>query len=65
MSGSHRFAPSAIKNKHKREEVFHKAKKEKGHAKLQRRLANAKREADDPNAKQVLSQLPVPISTRR
>jgi hypothetical protein len=56
MSSSHRFAPSAIKNKQKREQVFHKAKKEKGQAKLQRRLANAKREADDPKAKQVRRQ---------
>lgn len=53
MPSSHRFEPKAIKNKRKREEVFHKAKKDKGQAKLQRRLANAKREADDPKAKQV------------
>jgi hypothetical protein len=53
MPSSHRFEPKAIKNKQKREGVFHKAKKEKGQAKLQRRLANAKREADDPKAKQV------------
>jgi hypothetical protein len=53
MPTSHRFARSAIKNKQKREQVFHKAKKDKGQAKLQRRLANAKREADDPKAKQV------------
>jgi hypothetical protein len=56
MPSSHKFAPSAIKNKRKREEVFHKAKKEKGQVKLQRRLANAKREADDPKAKQVRRQ---------
>ena len=43
----------AIKNKQKREQVFLKAKKEKRQAKLQRRLATAKREADDPKAKQV------------
>ena len=43
----------AIKNKQKREQVFQKAKKEKRQAKLQRRLANAKREADDPKAEQV------------
>ncbi|KAF8271629.1 anticodon-binding protein [Lactarius quietus] len=42
----------AIKNKQKREQVFFKAKKEKRQAKLQRRLATAKREADDPKAKQ-------------
>ncbi|KAF8498726.1 Brix-domain-containing protein [Russula emetica] len=52
MPSSHRFEPKAIKNKQKREGVFHKAKKEKGQAKLQRRLANAKLEADDPKAKQ-------------
>ncbi|KAH9975850.1 anticodon-binding protein [Lactifluus volemus] len=51
MPSSHRFEPSAIKNKRKREQVFHKAKKDKGQAKLQRRLAIAKREADDPKAK--------------
>ena len=45
--------PTAIKNKQKREQVFQKAKKERRQAKLQRRLANAKREADDPKAKQV------------
>ncbi|KAH9989859.1 anticodon-binding protein [Russula vinacea] len=49
---THRFEPKAIKNKRKREEVFHKSKKDKGQAKLQRRLANAKREADDPKARQ-------------
>lgn len=53
MLSSNRFESKAIKNKQKREKVFHKAKKEKGQAKLQRRLANAKREADDPEAKQV------------
>ena len=53
MPSSHRFETKAIKNKQKREVVFHKAKKEKGQAKLQRRLENAKREADDPKAKQV------------
>jgi hypothetical protein len=47
------FESKAIKNKQKREVVFHKAKKEKRQAKLQRRLANAKHEADDPKAKQV------------
>jgi len=57
MPSSHRFTTSAIKNKQKRERVFHKAKKEKGQAKLQRRLANAKREADDPKAKRVLQAL--------
>jgi ribosome production factor 1 len=53
MPSSHRFEAKAIKNKQKREQVFYKAKKEKGQAKLQRRLANAKREADDPKARQV------------
>ncbi|KAH9175985.1 Brix-domain-containing protein [Lactarius sanguifluus] len=42
----------AIKNKQKREQVFLKVKKEKSQAKLRRRLATAKREADDPKAKQ-------------
>ncbi|KAH9967357.1 Brix-domain-containing protein [Russula dissimulans] len=51
MPNSHRFERSAIKNKQKREQVFRKAKKEKGQAKLQRRLENAKHEADDPKAK--------------
>jgi ribosome production factor 1 len=53
MPNSHRFERSAIKNKQKREQVFRKAKKEKGQAKLQRRLENAKHEADDPKAKRV------------
>ena len=57
MPSSHRFTTGAIKNKQKREQVFHKAKKEKGQAKLQRRLANAKREAEDPKAKRVLQAL--------
>jgi ribosome production factor 1 len=45
--------PVSMKNKQKREQVFLKAKKDKRQAKLQRRLANAKHEADDPKAKQV------------
>jgi hypothetical protein len=70
MPREHRFESKAIKNKQKREDVFHKTKKEKGQAKLQRRLANAKREADDPKAKQVcmrcdafehLSQVPIKL----
>ena len=43
----------AIRNKQKREQVFLNVKKEKRQAKLQRRLTTAKREADDPKAKQV------------
>ncbi|KAF9006024.1 anticodon-binding protein [Cyathus striatus] len=46
-----RFEPSAIKNKIKREEVIRKNKKVKSQAKLQRRLALAKQEANDPAAK--------------
>jgi ribosome production factor 1 len=62
MPSSHRFESKAIKNKRKREEVFHKAKKEKGQARLQRRLANAKREADDPKAKQVYIRCESPLT---
>ncbi|KAI0629238.1 Brix-domain-containing protein [Trametes polyzona] len=43
-----RFEPSTIKNKVKREEVARKQKKAKRQEKLQRRLAQAKAEADDP-----------------
>ena len=50
----------AIRNKQKREKVFLKAKKEKRQAKLQRRLATAKREADDPKAKQVCVSFSLP-----
>ncbi|KAI0641903.1 Brix-domain-containing protein [Trametes meyenii] len=46
-----RFEPSAIKNKVKREEIARKQKKEKRQEKLQRRLAQAKVEANDPLAK--------------
>lgn len=48
-----RFEPSSIKNKVKREEVARKQKKQKRQDKLQRRLAQAKVEADDPVAKKV------------
>ena len=48
-----RFEPSLIKNKIKREEVVRKSKKAKGQLKLQRRLALAKQEANDPAAKKV------------
>ena len=48
-----RFEPSSIKNKFKREEVFRKTKKASGRQKLQRRLARAKAEANDPTAKRV------------
>ncbi|KAK0202766.1 anticodon-binding protein [Desarmillaria ectypa] len=46
-----RFEPNAIKNKIKREEIARKSKKAKGHQKLQKRLAQAKLEANDPAAK--------------
>ncbi|KIK61640.1 hypothetical protein GYMLUDRAFT_243331 [Collybiopsis luxurians FD-317 M1] len=46
-----RFEPSAIKNKLKREEIAKKNKKAKNQEKLQRRLARAKLEANDPTAK--------------
>jgi hypothetical protein len=52
MSSS-RFEPSSIKNKLKREEVSRKTKKAKGQLKLQKRLAQAKAEANDPAAKKV------------
>jgi hypothetical protein len=48
-----RFEPSLIKNKIKREEVVRKSKKAKSQLKLQRRLALAKQEANDPSAKKV------------
>ncbi|KAK0501467.1 anticodon-binding protein [Armillaria luteobubalina] len=46
-----RFEPNSIKNKIKREEVARKSKKAKGQQKLQKRLAQAKLEANDPAAK--------------
>ncbi|RPD64360.1 Brix-domain-containing protein [Lentinus tigrinus ALCF2SS1-6] len=46
-----RFEPSSIKNKVKREEIARKQKKAKRQDKLQRRLAQAKVEANDPLAK--------------
>jgi len=49
-----RFEPSSIKNKVKREELAHKKKKSKSQDKLQRRLAQAKLEANDPAAKKVV-----------
>ncbi|KAF7302041.1 Brix domain-containing protein [Mycena indigotica] len=48
---STRFEPSTIKNKIKREEIAKKAKKAKSQDKLQKRLARAKLEAEDPAAK--------------
>ena len=50
-----RFEPSTIKNKIKREEVANKQKKAKNQQKLQKRLAQAKQEANDPAAKKVIS----------
>ncbi|KAE9399936.1 Brix-domain-containing protein [Gymnopus androsaceus JB14] len=48
---SSRFEPSTIQNKIKREEIANKNKKSKSQEKLQRRLARAKLEANDPSAK--------------
>jgi len=48
-----RFEPSAIKNKVKREEVVRRKKKAKTQAKLQKRVALAKFETNDPAAKKV------------
>lgn len=50
-----RFEPSSIKNKHKREEIAKKNKKAKNQFKLQKRLAQAKLEANDPALKKVCS----------
>ncbi|OSX63959.1 hypothetical protein POSPLADRAFT_1054591 [Postia placenta MAD-698-R-SB12] len=55
-----RFEPSSIKNKVKREEVARKQKKQKRQDKLQRRLAQAKVEADDPVAKKKRREQNVP-----
>jgi ribosome production factor 1 len=52
MSGR-KFEPSQVKNKIKREDEHRKAKRSKRRDKLDRRLARAKEEADDPAAKQV------------
>ncbi|KAK7062065.1 Brix domain-containing protein [Favolaschia claudopus] len=51
MSSTTRFEPSTIKNKIKREDVNRKQKKAKGQQKLQKRLEQAKVEANDPAAK--------------
>ena len=48
-----RFEPSSIKNKIKREEIVNKSKKAKNQQKLQKRLAQAKLEANDPALKKV------------
>jgi ribosome production factor 1 len=48
-----RFEPSKIKNKMKREEIARKQKRQKGQSKLQKRLEQAKAEADNPAAKKV------------
>ena len=52
-----RFEPSSIKNKIKREEIARKSKKAKNQFKLQKRLAQAKEEANDPAAKKVCGKL--------
>lgn len=48
-----RFEPSSIKNKAKREEVARKIRKVKCQQKLQKRLQQAKLEANDPAIKKV------------
>lgn len=53
MAPTSRFEPSSIKNKFKREDIAQKNKKAKGQLKLQKRLAQAKLEANDPAAKKV------------
>lgn len=53
-----RFQPSTIKNKVKREDVSRKNKKARTQAKLQKRLSQAKLEANDPAAKKVRLKLP-------
>jgi ribosome production factor 1 len=55
MPPSSRFEPSTIKNKIKREDIAAKNKKAKNQQKLQKRLAQAKIEANDPTAKKVPS----------
>ncbi|KAF7971303.1 hypothetical protein HWV62_21466 [Athelia sp. TMB] len=51
MAPTSRFEPSTIKNKIKREDIAQKNKKAKNQQKLQKRLAQAKLEANDPAAK--------------
>ena len=58
-----RFEASEIKNKIKRDEVSRKSKKKKQQDKLQRRLARAKIEVNDPMAKEVC-QFKFLLSTR-
>jgi hypothetical protein len=53
IMSSRKFQPSSIKNKIKREDEARKAKRIKRQDKLQRRLALAKEEANDPAAKKV------------
>jgi len=50
---SSRFELSSIKNKIKREEIVNKTRKARNQQKLQKRLAQAKLEANDPAAKKV------------
>lgn len=54
---SQRLNPNLIKNKLKRQEVVGKHKKAKTQSKLQRRLALAKEEANDPLARKVANLL--------
>jgi hypothetical protein len=53
MTATRKFQPSSIKNKIKREDEARKLKRSKRQDKLQRRLALAKAEANDPAAKKV------------
>jgi ribosome production factor 1 len=55
---SRKFQPSSIKNKIKREDEARKAKRVKRQDKLQRRLALAKEEANDPALKRVRGTTP-------
>ncbi|KAJ3300284.1 Ribosome production factor 1 [Borealophlyctis nickersoniae] len=52
MAGSTEINPSDIKNKFKREEVFHKRKAEKAKEKLKRRQKLKKAEKDNPELKE-------------
>ncbi|KAI8929255.1 anticodon-binding protein [Entophlyctis helioformis] len=58
---------SAIKNKHKREEVYHRLKAEKAQAKLKRRMKNKKDEAEDPELKKqrLATNVPQTLETLR
>jgi ribosome production factor 1 len=53
VAQSQHFEASKIKNKIKREDVARKNKRAKNQEKLQRRLALAKEESNDPSARKV------------